>query len=139
LKLDEPTNPIFTIWLNWTMSASIVTTTRKPSLANQTFKHIFDFVNSIVRVACMRRPVTHRIPIMFRAEYAAGIEPDLSNGCRQCMRVCQFGAISYSASNKKAVIEKSQCYGYGICRSVCRKDAIHIEQREKVSVVANLW
>jgi len=76
----------------------------------------------------MRCTVTHKVPIMFRAEYVATVNPDQCNGCRQCMRVCQFGAISYSVSNKKAVIDQRQCYWCGICRSVCLKDAIHLDE-----------
>ena len=85
----------------------------------------------------MRCTVTHRTPIMFRAEYVASVDPGPCNGCRQCMRVCQFGAISYSVSNKKAVIDQRACYGCGICRSVCRKDAIALEERGKTSVAAS--
>ena len=66
----------------------------------------------------MRSTVTHAIPVMFRAEYVAEIDPDLCNGCRQCMRLCQFGALSYSASNQKTVVDQSYCYGCGICRSL---------------------
>ncbi|HUT44804.1 MAG TPA: 4Fe-4S binding protein [Sedimentisphaerales bacterium] len=87
----------------------------------------------------MRCTVTHGIPIMFRAEYVAAVDPDQCNGCRQCMRVCQFGAISYSAANKKAVIDQRQCYGCGICRSVCAKDAICLEARSDVPAAATLW
>ena len=93
------------------------------------------------RIDClaMRCTVTHRIPVMFRAEYIAEINPDICVGCRQCMRICQFGAVSYSAANKKAVIDQRQCYGCGSCRSVCQKDAISLEQRSKVPAVAGLW
>lgn len=87
----------------------------------------------------MRCTVTHQIPVMFRAEYVAAVDPDACNGCRQCMRLCQFGAISYSASNKKAVIDPRRCYGCGICRCVCPKDAIALEQRSSVPIAANLW
>jgi ferredoxin len=87
----------------------------------------------------MRCTVTHQIPVMFRAEYVAAVDPDQCNGCRQCMRLCQFGAISYSASNKKAVIDQRQCYGCGICRCACPKDAIALEQRSNVPVAAGLW
>jgi Fe-S-cluster-containing hydrogenase component 2 len=87
----------------------------------------------------MRCTVTQGIPVMFRAEYVAGVDPGQCNGCRQCMRVCQFGAISYSAANKKAVIDQRQCYGCGICRSVCAKDAIHLESRRNVPAAATLW
>jgi len=87
----------------------------------------------------MRCTVTQGIPIMFRAEYVAGVDPGQCNGCRQCMRVCQFDAISYSAANKKVVIDQRECYGCGICRSVCAKDAIHLEARASVPVAAKLW
>ena len=87
----------------------------------------------------MRCTVTEGIPVMFRAEYVAGVNPGQCNGCRQCMRVCQFGAISYSVSNKKAVIDQRQCYGCGICRSVCAKDAIRLDARHNVPAAAKLW
>lgn len=87
----------------------------------------------------MRCTVGHGIPVMFRAEYVAVVDPDQCNGCRQCMRVCQFGAISYSASNKKTVIDLRRCYGCGICRSVCQKDAVRLEDRRKVPVAADIW
>jgi heterodisulfide reductase subunit A-like polyferredoxin len=76
---------------------------------------------------------------MFRAEFIADADPDKCTGCRQCMRLCQFGAISYSASNKKAVIDRMKCFGCGICRSACIKDAIRLEPRANVPAVANLW
>ncbi len=87
----------------------------------------------------MRTTVTHDIPIMFRAEYVAEVDPDKCVGCRQCMRVCQFGAITYSASKEKAVIDQRRCYGCGICRSVCKQDAIRLEERRGVPVAADLW
>ena len=87
----------------------------------------------------MRCTVTEGIPVMFRAEYVAAVDPDQCNGCRQCMRVCQFGAIAYSAANKKAVIDQRLCYGCGICRSVCSKDAISLEARSSIPAAAKLW
>ena len=87
----------------------------------------------------MRTTVTHSTPVMFRAEYVAGINPDECSGCRECMRICQFGAITYSASNKKAVIDQRWCYGCGVCRSACKKNAIQLEERIKVPVAAGLW
>lgn len=87
----------------------------------------------------MRCTVTEGVPIMFRAEYVAAVDPGQCNGCRQCMRVCQFGAIAYSASNKKAVIDARRCFGCGICRSVCAKDAIGLEVRSNVPAAASLW
>jgi NAD-dependent dihydropyrimidine dehydrogenase PreA subunit len=87
----------------------------------------------------MRTTVTHATPVMFRAEFVAGIDPDECSGCRECMRICQFGAITYSASNKKVVIDQRWCYGCGVCRSACKKNAIRLEERIKVPVAAGLW
>jgi len=87
----------------------------------------------------MRCTVTHGVPIMFRAEYVAEVDPDACVGCRQCMRVCQFGAMAYSASDRKVRIDQRWCYGCGICRSVCTKDAIRLRERSKVPVAANRW
>ena len=87
----------------------------------------------------MRCTVTQSIPVMFRAEFIAEVDPDACVGCRQCMRVCQFGAIVYSASNKKVAIDHRRCYGCGICRSMCEKNAIRLNDRNKVPAAANLW
>lgn len=87
----------------------------------------------------MQATVTHQFPVMFRAECVAAVSPDLCNGCRQCMRVCQFGAIGYSAANRKAEIDPRRCYGCGICRAVCKPDAIALADRPSVPLAAHLW
>jgi MinD superfamily P-loop ATPase len=55
------------------------------------------------------------------------------------MRVCQFGAVGYSAANRKVEIDARRCYGCGICRAVCKPDAIALLDRRAVSLAANLW
>ena len=87
----------------------------------------------------MRATVTYGIPVMFRAEYVAEVNPELCNGCRQCMRVCQFGAMGYSAANKKVVIDPRRCYGCGVCRASCTKDAITLNDRTSVPIAASIW
>ena len=87
----------------------------------------------------MRATVTHGIAVMFRAEYVAAVDPEKCNGCRQCMRVCQFGAIAYSAANRIAAIDPRRCFGCGICRSVCTGDAIRLKDRRAVPAAAGLW
>lgn len=87
----------------------------------------------------LQATVVHNFPVMFRAEYVAEADPELCNGCRSCMRVCQFGAIGYSAANKKAYIDQGRCYGCGICRSNCAKGALKLRDRSAVAAVANRW
>jgi Pyruvate/2-oxoacid:ferredoxin oxidoreductase delta subunit len=87
----------------------------------------------------MRSTVTHDLPVMFRAEYVARIDPDLCAGCRDCLRYCQFGAITYSPSQEKAVVDQRFCYGCGVCRAACKKDAIRLDDRASVPAVAGVW
>jgi ferredoxin len=87
----------------------------------------------------MRCTVTHSVPVMFRAEYVAEVDPDECVGCRECMRVCQFGAIVYSASTGKVSIDQRRCYGCGICRSMCKKNSIQLNDRNRVPDAMNLW
>jgi Pyruvate/2-oxoacid:ferredoxin oxidoreductase delta subunit len=93
------------------------------------------------RVDClaMRSTITHEVPAFFRAEYVAEIDRDLCTGCRQCMRLCQFGALTYSTSVEKSFVDQRRCYGCGICRSACKADAIRLLDRASSPVAANLW
>jgi Pyruvate/2-oxoacid:ferredoxin oxidoreductase delta subunit len=87
----------------------------------------------------MKATVTHGFPVMFRAEYVAKIDPERCNGCRQCMKVCQFGAIAYSGGEKKSVVDARRCYGCGICRAACSVEAVSLLDRASVPACANLW
>ncbi len=87
----------------------------------------------------MRATVTHAMPVMFRAEYVGEVDHEACIGCRECMRMCQFGAIGYSAGTGKAAIDQRFCYGCGVCRSACAQGAIRLEEREKAPAAANLW
>jgi len=116
----------------------------KKSLCHTIWTFITPFIGGICncdRSDCvaMRTTVTMDFPVMFRAEYVAEVNPDLCNGCRQCMRVCQFGAMGYGIAHEKVVIDPRRCYGCGICRASCTKNAIALNDRSKVPLAANLW
>ncbi len=109
---------------------------------------VWTFVTPFIAAICncdrsdcgaMKATFVHNFPMLFRAEYVAELNRELCNGCRQCMRVCQFGAMGYSAANKKILIDQARCYGCGICRSSCTKEAISLRDRTDVRVAANLW
>lgn len=93
------------------------------------------------RVDCFALQATLQrgVKAFFRAEYVAELNPDLCAGCRSCMRVCQFGAIGYSAANKKAFIDQRACYGCGICRAVCAQGALSLRPRGEVPIAARQW
>lgn len=77
----------------------------------------------------MRATVNLDYRMMFPAEYVAEINPDLCNGCRQCMGVCQFGAMGYGPAREKVTIDPRRCYGCGICRASCTQNAIVLSGR----------
>lgn len=116
----------------------------KEGLCHSVWTQLTPFIGGICncdRSDCgaMQAALIGGVPIMFRAEYVAELDPELCKGCRNCMRVCQFRAVSYSAGNKKAYIDVSRCYGCGICRASCTKDAIKLVDRSAVPAVANIW
>ncbi|MHC4249484.1 MAG: 4Fe-4S dicluster domain-containing protein [Planctomycetota bacterium] len=87
----------------------------------------------------MRMTVEQGVRVMFRAEYVAACDPGLCSGCRRCMRVCQFDAIRFSASRRKAEIDPKRCYGCGVCRAVCAKGAISLADRRAVVEARDIW
>jgi len=87
----------------------------------------------------MHCTVTQDVPVMFRGEYVAQVDPDKCVGCRECLRLCQFGALTYSAANQKSVVDQRWCYGCGVCRAACQQEAIRLEERRMIPAVANLW
>jgi ferredoxin len=76
---------------------------------------------------------------MFRSEYVAGIVREACNGCKACIRQCQFGALRYSGINKKVLVDPRACFGCGVCRPACHHDAIFLHDRNSDLVAANTW
>jgi ferredoxin len=91
---------------------------------------------------CMAYRMTHArrdYPVMFRSEWVAEVSLDECNGCRQCMRQCQYGAIRYSSNNKKVYVDPAACYGCGVCRASCSRQAIALAPRETVPLAAGKY
>jgi heterodisulfide reductase subunit A-like polyferredoxin len=76
---------------------------------------------------------------MFRGEQVARVNLEACNGCEVCIRQCQFGAMRFSAANKKVVIDPRACYGCGVCRAACHHDAIGLFVRAEDPVAARIW
>jgi Pyruvate/2-oxoacid:ferredoxin oxidoreductase delta subunit len=87
----------------------------------------------------LRSTLTHGVRVLFRSEYVAFVDQGSCTGCRECMRLCQFGAISFSAGRKQVMVDKKLCYGCGICRSGCARHALSLQDRAAVPSVAHLW
>ena len=91
---------------------------------------------------CMAFRITHErryFQNMFRGEHIATVDLDACNGCKICIRQCQFGAMRYSATNKKVLIDPRACYGCGVCRAGCHRNAISLHPRIQEPLAAGIW
>jgi Pyruvate/2-oxoacid:ferredoxin oxidoreductase delta subunit len=79
------------------------------------------------------------MPLFFKAEYVAEIDPDLCSGCRSCMDVCSFEAIDYDAGQDKCTVDGHRCYGCGVCRAACPHEAITLLDRNLIPALAEVW
>lgn len=79
------------------------------------------------------------LDVMFKSEYIAEIVPAQCVGCRECQKLCQFGAIQYSAVNHKCYVNPLQCYGCGVCRVGCKKEAINLLDKNELPYCSDLW
>jgi MinD superfamily P-loop ATPase len=77
--------------------------------------------------------------VLFKAEHVATIDWEECNGCRDCMKLCNFGAINFSAYASKCSINQLKCYGCGVCRALCPNDAITLLDRNAIPALANEW
>lgn len=116
----------------------------KEGLCHTVWTFVTPFIGGICncdRSDClaMRATVTKSLPVMFRGEYVAEVSVEACDGCRTCMRSCQFGALGFSAGRKKIFIEAGQCYGCGVCRVACSKKAISLTPRVQHPVAAKFW
>ncbi len=78
-------------------------------------------------------------PIFFRGEYVCQVDWDACNGCKSCISQCQFGAQFYSSALAKVYIDPTRCFGCGVCRASCTRDAITLIPREKSPEAADIW
>jgi ferredoxin len=77
--------------------------------------------------------------MFFRSEYVGTITPEECIGCRNCLALCQFGAIGFSVAQREAFIDPVRCYGCGICRNACEQGAISLMPRNEHPIAGKLW
>ena len=115
----------------------------KKSLFHSVWTFMTPFIGGICNCdhdcMAMKATVKKSLPVMFRAEYVAEVEPELCNGCRNCVRACQFGAINFSLAREKVSIDPLLCYGCGVCRVHCRNDAVTLTDRKMIPAAADIW
>lgn len=121
-----------------------IRTLDRAGMAHSVWTFRTPFIGAICN--CDRDCMAHRIQyreklaqVMWRAEYVAMIEPTRCNGCRECQKLCLFGAVRHHPGPERCSIEPLQCYGCGTCRAVCVTNAITLLPRREVATAASRW
>jgi len=94
----------------------------------------FPYINNLCscetpECAGIRPRVDFGIKSIYKAEYVIDIQQDLCHGCKACVLMCQFGALKYSKSSKRVLVDYYKCYGCGVCMHACRRDALRLIPR----------
>jgi len=72
---------------------------------------------------------------VYKAEYVAQVDADLCQGCKKCVSMCQFNAITFSPTLQRAIINQENCFGCGNCRHMCNAEAISLMPREELPIL----
>jgi len=74
-----------------------------------------------------------------KSHYVAMVDYDICNGCGICASRCQFGALKFEVTSRKANIDQFKCYGCGLCETGCPRGAIKLVNRADVPALAEVW
>lgn len=76
---------------------------------------------------------------VYKGEYAIQLDPDNCQGCKECISMCQFGALRYSPSLKRVLVDNTKCFGCGLCRHACKFDALRLVPRDEVPGLKGMY
>ena len=89
------------------------------------------------------RSITNVPSSLLKGHYVSSVS-EKCNGCEGqtqpiCVEKCPFKAMAFNPTENKAESDKTQCFGCGVCKNLCPKDAITLISRESMSKIKNLW
>jgi heterodisulfide reductase subunit A len=68
----------------------------------------------------------------------AAVYPEKCSGCKVCMNICPYRAISYDAENSVSVVNAVLCHGCGTCVAACPMGAIKANHFTSEMILAEI-
>jgi heterodisulfide reductase subunit A2 len=68
----------------------------------------------------------------------SSIDEEMCSGCRTCLVLCPFRAVSFDEEKKVCRINGALCQGCGICAGACPSDAISAQQSTDNQILSQL-
>ena len=68
----------------------------------------------------------------------SAIDEDKCSGCKTCLNLCPFGAISYDEEKEVCQINEALCKGCGVCAGACPSGAITARQFTNEEIIAQV-
>ncbi len=68
----------------------------------------------------------------------SAIDEEKCSGCKTCLNLCPFGAISFDEERKGCQINEALCKGCGVCAGACPSGAITARQFTDEEIVAQV-
>ncbi len=89
--------------------------------------------------AGFRPRIDFGINSIFKAEYVVKNIPDNCQGCKKCIPMCSFGAISFNEITKRTEVDQTVCWGCGNCLFACSYDALEIVPRSEIPEITGKY
>jgi H+/Na+-translocating ferredoxin:NAD+ oxidoreductase subunit B len=93
-----------------------------------------DFICSCCGCCCGMLSMQKNLPKpidFWSSNYFAVIDNALCEGCGNCEKKCQVGAVKVSEDNQKFTINLDRCIGCGLCVTVCPSKALTLQKKSK--------
>jgi len=91
-----------------------------------------DFICSCCGCCCGMLRMHKSIPKpldFWVSNFYARVDTGICEGCGNCEKRCQVGAIKLSEKNRQASIDLNRCVGCGLCVPVCPQKAITLQKK----------
>ncbi|MHA1268871.1 MAG: 4Fe-4S binding protein [Candidatus Helarchaeota archaeon] len=76
---------------------------------------------------------------LLKGERVAVLNEEKCVGCFDCIKRCQFGAMSADIRKEKVHIDMTKCFGCGLCMTGCKRNAIDLIDRRNFEVLKYDW